>query len=497
MEINTSGYYKFTGNITVNAECSYGYGCIEINASSVTLNLNGHALINNDSCSDGIVILAKNLTDETETQDNIQILNGYIIDFPNTGINLYGAVADSSFTYLYFIGIYGDSDGVAINTEYNDNLMIGTNWFIGGQNAVITVGDCGGVCYLYDNIIKHMVNGFYLGNGFDIQRNEIGYSIRNGTSCSQNDYPTEYGIFCYNCGNNTIKNNDIMSQYALTLENTANNNNITDNIFRTFYNYDPIITFGISTTDNLFCNNVLIKSYPILQSINGEDTCYFGTQTSNAMSIVDNQGTNTVTELCSENCLAGWYCQGNNRLNINSSCSITANYTCEYGCESGIYGAYCIGQQSTNQPCFCDGATSCTSAQVGQYINGQRCIGVYELGCGAMYCLIDVEGVTTTVLIPQWNNTSNQPVVNITDLNEAGLNWMMPFFTPTFLIIVFEIIISSIVAWLSHQQLAFPITIFVLTALIGYYGMFSFGITMLICTISALSVALLWKTMVK
>jgi hypothetical protein len=451
--ITTSGYYQFTQNVSDNT-CTYGLACIQINASDVTLDMKGYSLINDGSCSYGIIVLPKDSGNYADTHSNINIVNGRLINFLSSGIEFYGSTSGSSITYIDFLGTsIGVMRGVTLTTGYDTDLIIGQNYFNIGDTAIF--GNCLSDCRLYDNEIKFFKTGAYLyGNGFDLQRNLIGFSIKNQTSCLQNDSPTDYGIVCNDCNNTKIKNNDILSQTALYVDN-AHGNNITDNVFRSFYNYNPILTFTATTTNNLFCNNLFISSHTTKTVTYGLEECFFGTDTINAKSLVTNQGTNTITELCTFGC-GGWWCQGDNRIYYNSSCIVTDNVTCQYGCQSGIYGAYCIGEQIT--------PTVIT---------------------------------TTTVAITGWDVSVNQPVVNQTDLNEAGLNWMTPFFTPVFLIITFELLFSGVISFIARQPIAFPITVFFLTALLGTFGMFSFGITLLICIISALSTALLYKTLVR
>jgi hypothetical protein len=453
--ISTSGYYQFTGNITTDASCGYGIACIQINASDVTLDMKGYSLINNGSCSYGIITRPKNSGDFSEAHSNINIYNGELINFLDSAIEFYGTTSGSGISYINFWGnTIGVGNGVTLTTGYDTDLIIGENYFYKGHTAIF--GNCLSDCRIYDNEIKFFTVGAYLyGNGFNLQRNLMGFTTRNDTGCFKQDFPIEFGVYCTNCNNSIIRNNDIMSDNALYFDNYANGNNITYNIFRTFYNYQPIISFDSTTSNNLFCSNLLISSIPTLVNNYGVEECYWGTDTKSANDCVQDADSNTINELCTANCQAGWFCQGDLRIYLNSTCAITENYTCEYGCESGIYGAFCIGNYLTT---------------------------------------------TTTTTIPPisgWNNTVNQPVVNQTDLNEAGLNWMTPFFTPVFLIITFEMIFSGIISWLAHQPIAFPITIFFLTALIGYFGMFSLGITLMLCIISALATALLYKTLVK
>jgi hypothetical protein len=456
--INTSGYYQFTGNISVNdGVCSFSNGCIFINASSVTLDLKGYSLINTGSCSYGIVILPKDVNDFSDKWNIINILNGNIIGFTATGIETAGGVGLSSYTYLNIFATLGNGDGIALDTEYND-ITIGENYFNGINNAVI--GNCGISCKLYDNEIINAKNGFYLnGNNFDLQRNVIGHSVNNDTICKKDEYPTEYGIVCNDCNNTIIKNNDIMSQTALGLTNHANHDNITDNIFRTYFNYNPLISFDSTTSNNLFCNNQIIHSHPTLvyDFNNEKNVCYYGTDTYNAKNIVLNSGSNTINDFCSSGCIQNWYCNETNRVYINSACSVTVTHSCEYGCESGIYGSYCIGNENTTTS-----STTTTSISVND----------------------------------KYNISYTTPVINVTDLNEAGVPFLIPFFMPIFLMFIIEIILSSVMAWISKQAVTFPITIFMLSLIFSYLGIMPLFITAISCIVTALLTAFMFKKMI-
>jgi hypothetical protein len=414
-----------------NESCSFGNACILLNNSYINFNLNGYNITNNASCSNAFAILPKDTGDYSQTWDNIQIANGRIKNFVSSGIELYGSIQSSSFTYIDFID---DGDGISLTTGYDNDVIIGENLFVNVGNAVI--GSCLDDCRLYDNEVQSSVNGFYLtGNGFNLLRNIIG-----------SDNPMENGIYCIACNNTVIDIQDITAKYSLIMQNSANNNTIKNSVFRKYYNYIPVMSFDSSTSDNIFCNNLIIQN--LNTSVN----------TINAKNYVINNGSgNNITEFCSSpDCQSNWYCQNNNRIFINDFCSITYNYTCQYGCSYGIYGSVCIGQQYL--------LTTTTS---------------------------------TTVLIQKWNISYDEPLINQTDFQEAGLNFLIPFFTPTFLIVMFMILVSSGISFISKQKIAFPITIFLLSAIYGIYGMFSFGIALVVCIISALSVALFYKSMVK
>jgi hypothetical protein len=447
--ITSSGFYQFTQNITVNDnQCTYSWGCIVINASDVTLDLKGHSLINNGSCSYGVVIPAYQ-----PSYSNINILNGNLIHFTSAGVEVVGTTDSCSFTQLGIYDVMNGGDGISVNSGNDTNLLIGSNLFSHLYNAVI--GTCGGFCKLHDNVIKFVNNGFYLyGNGFDVQRNLMGFSTWNNTVCFTDDWPILSGIYCNDCNYTVIKNNDIMSLNALTLTGGADHNNITDNTFRTFYNYQPILTFDSTTSSNIFCNNQVIESEPYLYYIWGVDTCYHSTTVTNAIGHVVDQGTNTISELCTSDCLGNWYCQDRNRVYINSSCIISSIHHCQYSCESGITGSYCIGTEIVN-------TTSTT---------------------------------TTTILPNQITNiTWHDSIINQTDLNDAGLKWIAPFTSPFFIILASTVIGCAILTGLTKSPIVFPLSLLGFTLIFWFYQMLPNLIAILLILLEAIGSATLFK----
>lgn len=451
--ITSSGYYQFTGNITTTSQCGFGIACMQINASDVTLDMKGYSLINNASCSYGIIVLPKDIIDPSVTHSNINVLNGRIINFLSSGIELYGSTDGGSITYIDFLGnSIGVGNGVVLDTGYDTDLIIGLNYFSHGHTAIF--GTCLTDCRIYDNEIRFFTVGFYLyGNGFDVQRNLIGFSTKNETSCYKEDWPMEYGLYCTNCNNSIIRNNDIMAQNTLYFDNYAHDNNITYNIFRTFYNYEPIISFDSTTSNNLFCSNLIISGVPTLVDYYGVQQCYFGTDVNNAKSSVIDSGSNTITEDCTSNCQAGWFCQDVNRIYINSTCGITESYICEYSCESGIYGAYCIGNQISN-----------------------------------------ITITTTTILPPQVTNVSwYTPFVNQSDLNESGVTWITPFVTPFFFVLAVTIILCAVLTGVTKSPIVFPLSLLGFTLIYWYYQMLPNIIAIFIVLLEVIGSATLFK----
>jgi hypothetical protein len=449
--ITSSGYYQLTGNITTGGECTYSWSCITINASDVTLDLKGYSLINGGSCSYGVVVLPKNSSDLSTAHSNINIVNGRIVNFLDAGIEFYGSTDSSSITFIDFLGVsVGVMDGVVLTTNYDTNLMIGSNYFNIGKDAVF--GGCLNNCKIYDNEIRYFSVGLYLyANGFDVQRNSLGYIVENATECFKDDYPIEYGIYCGNCNNTIIKNNDIIAQHSLYVDN-AYNNNITYNVFRPFYEYEPEIIFTSTTEDNTFCNNQIIRVIPTWVYVSGIQTCYYATQTTNAKSLVQDSGSNTISESCTSNCQVGWTCSGANKIYVNSSCGITQNNTCSRGCESGIYGSYCIG----------DEITPITT--------------------------------TTTTLPSQVTNVSwYTPIINQTDLNDASLQWITPFVSPFFIIIASTIIGCAVLTGLTKSPIVFPLSLLGFTLVFWYYQILPNYIAIMLLLLEFIGSATLFK----
>jgi hypothetical protein len=458
--ITNSGYYQFTGNVTaLDSDCisSNFYSCIYINASSVTLDMKAYSLINSQSCQYGIIILNKDINNIAVTTDNLNILNGEIRDFTASSIRSQANLYNAQITYLNLYGIFGVSDGIELDQNGNSHITIGENFFTNDNYAFN--GGCKESCNIYDNEIRYSTKGMILYNySFDVERNLFGYSIQNDTECFKDDYPVDTGIILYNAHNCTIKNNDIMASYPIKIQAISQYNNIKDNIFRPFYEFEPSVKFEASSTNNIFCNNQKIRVVPTWVYANGITSCYMSTQTTNAKGIVTDLDSNTISDLCSGSCSPNWNCIGTYRVYINSSCGISQNHTCERGCQSGIYGSYCIGNEI-------------------------------------------IPEITTTIipLDQQYNISYYTPVISQVDLQDAGMTWITPFFTPFFLIIMLEILISSIVAWISKQPVTFPIVIFILSAVfgvMGLYGIYSIWITALLCIISAVIGGYMFKNVV-
>jgi hypothetical protein len=414
--------------------------------------MKGYGLINNQSCQYGIIILNVNTDDIIITTDNLNILNGEIIGFTSSSIRSQANLYNAQITYLNLYGIYGISDGIELDQNSNSHITIGSNWFI--TNHYAFNGGCSDSCKFYDNEIKHSSDGIILYNySFDVQRNLFGYTIRNQSSCFQEDYPSIGGITLYNCHNSTIKNNDIMAQNGINIDAISTGNTIRDNVFRTFYNYNPIITFGSGTSSNVFCNNLLISSKPHLIWLNGENTCYWATNTTNAKNIVVDLDTNTKTDLCTSDCSANWWCQNKNRVYINSTCAITESVTCEYSCENGIYGAYCIGNEITP--------------------------------------------TTTTTLPSQITNVSwYTPVINQTDLNDASLQWLTPFVSPFFLILATTMTFCAVLTGVTKSPIVFPLSLLGFTLIFWYYQILPNIVAILLVLLEAIGSATLFKNQV-
>jgi hypothetical protein len=464
LEIDVAGVYRFSQNITTNTTyCNSNVACIVINASSVTLNLNGHSLNNDGACYYGINVLARD-SDPTIVFDNIQIYNGNILGFTSKGIKVNG-INQSQINNLKIIN-YGAGDGIYLNQPFN-MIDIYNNYIETGGYAIAGSGYY--TSHIYNNNFQSF-NGLYLnGFGFDIERNLFGNlsiisKINNGnfftnnwihsntsTECTLGVNQINKAITCDFCSNSVISNNIIVSQEGIDVINDAEGVNITQNQYYSGISFSSIATFDSTTIDNTFCSNTITNfDFGGFDATNS--LCYWRGTTENAKIYVVDQNSNTILTDCVTNCLPMNMCNSTNKVHINSTCGVDTIYSCEFGCINGV----CSGSSTLIYPY-----------------------------------------TTTTVPLTAWNVSNNQPVVNQSDINEAGLNWVTPFFTPVFLVIIMELIISSIVAWISKQPVAFPITIFLLSLMFGYFGMMSLFITAISCIITALLTAFMFKSMTK
>jgi hypothetical protein len=131
--INTQGNYILSQNITSNTTwCNTEVACITINTSSVTLNLNGHSIVDNGGCYDGVYINQNPDYPDTFMTDEI-ITNGNILGFNNNGIVVNG-VNTTTINNLHIIN-YGSGNGIYVNQPLNQ-LTIQNNYIETGGYAV-------------------------------------------------------------------------------------------------------------------------------------------------------------------------------------------------------------------------------------------------------------------------------------------------------------------------------------------------------------------------
>jgi len=457
LQINQSGYYQFSGNITSDYGICYTlenlYSCIAINSSDVTLNLNGNSLIDlNGSCNFGIRILPKNLGDTNDVWDNIKVQNGYLYGFPVSSIVSQG-MTNTQFSNLTITNKNGDGFLFMGN---NTNVVISNN------NIYTILFNIHQECYscsITDNKMLSTDGVYVKGRDNDIERNQLGFYIDNTTNCFRDYYPLDTGLTIEDANNTLFKNNEIISLLGIDVKGVSYNNYIKNNNFETYFQYGlgdlKPAQFSSTTRNNVFCSNQETKYIPtvVWNSHLQIWDCYYSTNTVNAYSYVTNSGTNnTITQFCTGSC-SSWLCDNNYLIYLNSTCGVSQNYTCEYGCSQTAYGSTCIGSSTNN--------------------------------------------LVTTTTIQVYNGSYTQPIVNTTDLQEAGLSWLSPFFTPLLWIFVIELIISSIISWFSKQAMSFPIVMFIMTALLGYMGVLPQEITWLTCIITALASGIMYKMTVK
>lgn len=464
LDINAAGVYRFSGNITTNVPyCNVNVSCIVINASSVTLNLNGYSLNDEGGCYYGINVLQRD-ADPTIVYDNIQIYNGNILGFISKGIKVNG-INQSKINNLRIIN-YGTGDGIYLNQPFN-MLDIYNNYIETGGYAIAGSGYY--TSHIYNNNFQSF-NGLYLnGFGFDVERNLFGnlsiisttdngnfftnnwFYSNTSTECTLGVNQINKAITCDFCSNSVISNNIIISQEGIDVINDAEGVNITQNQYYSGTSFSSIATFDSSTSDNLFCSNT-ITSFAFGGFDDSNNLCYWKGTTENAKSYVVDQNSNTILTDCVTDCLPMNMCNNTNKVHINSTCVVDNVYSCEYGCINGV----------------CSGTS----------------ILIYPF-------------TTTTTLPSQVTNVSwYNPVINQTDLNDASLQWLTPFVSPFFLILVFTITFCAVLTGVTKSPIVFPLSLLGFTLIFWYYQMLPNIIAIFIVLLEVIGSATLFKNQV-
>ncbi len=94
----------------------------------------------------------------------------------------------------------------------------------------------------------------------------------------------------------------------------------------------------------------------------------------------------------------------------------------------------------------------------------------------------------TPPITKKYNITWDEPVVNVTDLEEAGITWMTPLFTPFFLVLLVMFSITGTVAYASRSPVVGAIVFLGLVLTFIWVGMFPTWIGVLIVVIGGLLV---------
>jgi len=97
------------------------------------------------------------------------------------------------------------------------------------------------------------------------------------------------------------------------------------------------------------------------------------------------------------------------------------------------------------------------------------------------------ETTTTTTL---YNVSWMQPILNETEVQEANLNWIMPFFTPFFFAIVFMLLTSSFITYISKSPIVGASVLLIFLIVYGIVGILPTWVMMLLIILSALLVAM-------
>lgn len=466
-EIDTSGNYRLIQNITTNTSyCNSEIACIYVNSSDVTLNMNGYSLIDDGGCYYGIDVLQRD-GEPTIVFNNVNVYNGNILGFSNSGIRTNG-LNNSYFRYLKIIN-YGSGNGIYLNQPFNQNLDISNNFIETGTESIHGSGYY--TNNIHDNVFLSLYGIYLNGYGFNVINNLFGYYsitdyttttpsnwfVRNfvhknsSVECVLEYYPLNRGVLCDFCINSNIYGNYFMTDDGINLINDAHNVNIRQNQYFSSSTFYSTVTFDNTTYNNTFCSNS-VTTFSFSEFDVTNLICSWRGNTENAtIFVIDQSNYNIVTDICSDNCIPQYVCIKTYKAHHNSTCDIDELYECSKGCINGV----CFGTE------------------------------------------IKIElPITTTTINPVYNGSYTDSIINTTDLQEAGLSWMGIFFTPMFWIIMIQMIISSIIAWISKNPVTFPIMIFVLSAIFGVfglYGVYSLYVTIIICLISGVMGAVMFK----
>jgi hypothetical protein len=182
--INQPGSYYLTTNI-VGVSGKRG---IQIEASNVTLDLNGFSLLGNSNSIDGIY-------SASVYNENVVIRNGTISGWPNTGLNYYAS--DGTFEQL---NVTGNGVGLLLADEC---LVKGCTVSRNLQSGITVAGPG---CSIVENLC--------VGNNVSSNSAAAGILVVSPRNRIEGNHiickaPTDYGISCYGVGGNIIIRNSV------------------------------------------------------------------------------------------------------------------------------------------------------------------------------------------------------------------------------------------------------------------------------------------------
>jgi len=445
MTINTAGNYVIQNNINMTnstTDCQQNIACILINTSDVHLDMNGYSVVDTPitvGCDYGIYNYAPNTS-------NIEIWDGIIADFDVSQVAIVD-VNTGDYHNLTLIA-YGGGDGIRMLNPLQYNIQIRDN-FIETQDYGIQ-GVCMDNCNIVNNVIKSFEGVEIQGWGWIVEKNDIGtYTDNSGSStpCSRSEAYVDYSIDCIGCVDSIIRDNFILSDVGFRVTSSSHNVLVQLNDF-----FMPSIgdvvpaTYDSSTYNNTFCGNRVCEV-----SLTIEDgTCWYERICDEAGSYVADYGVgNSIMNACVGDCIPSFYCDGNDKVFINSNCVISGRVTCEWGCEDGA----CIGDELPYPP------------------------------------------VTTTLpsMSDEYNITWTDPIINSTEAQEVQLGWILPFFTPFFFAIMFMFGIAGALAHWSKSPMIGAIAIVVLIVMYSYIGIFPVWVTILMIVLAGIFLAMKFK----
>jgi hypothetical protein len=411
--------------------------CILINASSVDINLNNKTIEDNGcGCPYGIANYG-------EEQSNIGVHNGRIGYF-YLGQVAINNVDTGDYHDLTLFGTAGD--GIKFINPLNQHIRIRDNHILTQDYSIN--GICMSDCTINNNELDSFGGVKLNGMGFLIDGNKFGDSSDNSgqsSPCTGSESTTTHFITCDDCWDSIIRNNEIHSNEGFRFLNDAHKVIVQENEFLSISETNhPIVTayYDSSTYNNTFCYNQICHTHLTI----ADGVCWYQKICENAVKYVENHGIgNSISDACTGTCSPRYFCDGNDKVFIDGSCNISERVICEWGCKSGA----CIGEEIT--------------------------------------------GTTTTIgITPSYNYNVSwmKPILNETEVQDAGIGWILPFTTPFFFAVLFMFGISGTLAYYSKSALVGGLSMIILIIVYALIGIFPMWLMVLLGILSALMVGM-------